>query len=378
MSVSKPVRVDILFFDVASGHRSAARALEMILQQDQPGWQVRCVNLADVFRGNRVVTSAFNWMLKRDRVVNLRGLVHLNFFVNDVVRSRTIASIARFWAASPPDVFISVTPIHNEVLYNSVRHTNPSAVCITIPVDFEEMMARYWFTPATKHHYLIGADTLIGQARRAGIDEAHIHRLSGMIIDPRFYAPIPSDLHEQARGLGLDPSLPTGLVAFGGQGSVSVRQIAYHLAEANIPLNMIFLCGRNRPLFNELTAWKSPYRKLVAGYNKQPPVLYHQLADFVIGKPGTMTITEAVVTGTPIIALESTGMAPLQRGNEAWVRATGVGMVVKNVGEIGQAVARILADRERYQTAAAQHASRGIFDASRIIASLARHDPAGE
>ena len=169
--------------------------------------------------------------------------------------------------------------------------------------------------------------------------------------------------------LGLDPELPTGLVSFGGQGSVLVSEIAKRLAESDLKLNLILLCGRNQAVYEELSHLDTPYRKLVLGYSKETPIYYHRLADFVIGKPGSMTITEALITRTPLIALRSRGMRPVQRGNEEWVEHHGVGLIVDRMGALAPAVRAALTSR-RYCQQAEREFHRGVFEAALIIGSL--------
>ena len=59
-----------------------------------------------------------------------------------------------------------------------------------------------------------------------------------------------------------------------------------------------------------------PSGGLLASSRSETPTDYHRLADFVIGKPGSMRITEALIDRKPLIIIQSRGMRPLQRGNE--------------------------------------------------------------
>ena len=114
---------------------------------------------------------------------------------------------------------------------------------------------------------------------------------------------------------------------------------------------------------------ETPYRKLVLGYNKETPIYYHRLADFVIGKPGSMTITEALITRTPMIALRSRGMRPVQRGNEEWDQRHGVGLIVDRMEGLAPAVRAVITSR-RYRQQAEREYHRGVFEAAGIIGSL--------
>jgi len=107
----------------------------------------------------------------------------------------------------------------------------------------------------------------------------------------------------------------------------------------------------------------------VLGYSNEAPIYYHRLADFVIGKPGAMTITEALVAQVPLIVIKSRGMRPVQRENEAWVQKRGTGIVVDRMDPLEQAVREIIASR-RYRRNAEREFHRGVFDAAGLICSL--------
>jgi hypothetical protein len=369
-------RIDIVYFDAGSGHRSTAHALERALAASRPDWRVKMVNVVDVFAPNkqfqRIVKAGigyFNWWLKREQIFDLKGLINLSLMFHDLLSAWGIRQISNFWVADPPDAVVSVTPMYNPALYRSVRLVNPNATCITIPVDFGEAQPRYWFTPKVEQHYIIATDRLARQARQAGIPDPFIHRLPGFIVDPEFYEVPRLNIAQELERLVLDPEVPTGLVSFGGQGSVLLSKIAKCLAQSGLKLNLIFLCGRNQAVYDELSRWETPYRKLVLSYTRETPIYYHRLADFVIGKPGTMTITEALIARTPLIAIESRGMRPVQHGNEEWVREHGTGIIVERLDELAKAVVEVGASRS-YRHRAEQEFHRGVFEATDVISSL--------
>jgi len=372
----KTKRVDVVYFDAGSGHRSSARGLASVLKPLRPEWQVNVVNILDIFAHNRrfhwVVQTGinhFNAQLKRERLLDLRGLINLSLLSHDLVTPNGMAQIARYWDDDPPDAVVSVTPMYNPVLFRSARMANTDAVCITIPVDFEEVRSRYWFTPKVKQHYLLATDRLMGQAQKARIPDAFLHRVPGMIVDPSFYCDPPEHIAPEVARLGLDPELPTGLVSFGGQGSIVIRQIAEQIARSALKVNMIYLCGRDATTYDAVAKLATPYPKLVLSYAEQPPYYYHHIADFVIGKPGSMTLTEALITGKPFIFIKSRGMAPVQRGNEAWVLENGTGVMAKGIKYVVSAIEQVLAS-PAYQRNAEKLRHNGVYKTAECVSQL--------
>jgi hypothetical protein len=346
---SSSKQIDILYFDAASGHRSVAFALQKVLQVQQPDWQIRCINAVDIFDHHprfgwivRTGIDRFNRQLQHDRVFDLKGQINLSLLFHDLLSDQDLALISQFWQRSAPNAVVSVTPMYNPALYQAARLVNPQVECVTIPVDFEEVKPRYWFTPKVQQHYFNGTDRLIAQAKSAGIPDRFNHRISGMVIDPQCYSIPEFDRPQALTQLGLNPDLPTGIVSFGGQGCVHSLDIAKQIANANLSVNTIYLCGRNQAVFEQLNQLPTPYPKALLGYLKETPIHYLHLADFAIGKPGSMTITEALITGTPLIIFKSRGMSPVQCGNEQWVLENQVGIMVKNSHQIVKAITDLL------------------------------------
>ncbi|GAB3947997.1 hypothetical protein GCM10028805_21310 [Spirosoma harenae] len=339
-------------------------------------WSVQLVNIVEVFdlhkRLGPVVRygiDRFNHQLKNDKVFDLGGQINLSLLCHDLLTDKGIAQLARFWADSPPDLVVSVTPMYNPALYRSVRLVNPNAVCVTIPVDFDQVKARYWFTPKVEQYYVNGTDRLMEQAQKAGIANRYNHRISGMIVDPSCYQAPPADRATELSRLGLDPDLPTGFVSFGGQGCTHVQAIAKKIAQSSVRANLIFLCGHNKAVYDEINNLLFPHPSVALSYLPETPIHYLHLADFAIGKPGAMTITEALITHTPLIALKSRGMRPVQRGNEEWLVKHKVGILAKDIDEVVPAIQQILVS-PIYKQQAALHTHQAIFEATRLLGRL--------
>src|SRR5512140_1475387 len=104
----KTKRVDIVYFDAGSGHRSSARGLAAVLRPLRPEWQINVVNILDIFAHNkrfhwivRTGINHFNMQLKRERLLDLRGLINLSLLSHDLVTHNGMAQIARYWADNP-------------------------------------------------------------------------------------------------------------------------------------------------------------------------------------------------------------------------------------------------------------------------------------
>jgi 1,2-diacylglycerol 3-beta-galactosyltransferase len=162
-----------------------------------------------------------------------------------------------------------------------------------------------------------------------------------MVLNPRFYGYDRVDRHRERQRLGLDPSSVTGLVLFGGQGSKRMLEIDRRLDEAELPVQLILLCGRNEALARALRTRKPHLPRVIEGFTTNIPY-YMQLADFFVGKPGPASIAEALAMGLPVIVEKNAWTLPQERYNADWVREKQVGLIVKNFASIARIVAELL------------------------------------
>ncbi len=368
-------RVDILYFEASSGHKSAAEALRYGLEEQYPDWSIRTIDLRDVLRCQTrlldfIYTNGvnfFNWCMKREKYFFFSTCIRL--WIIFARMNTTWASLrfllrwtADFWRDAPPDAVISVTPMKHTIVYEAARLLNPAVKCITIPVDYREMTPGYWFQPAVPQHYLVGCSRLRREALESGVPASDVTELSGMIIDPRFYDTEPIDRDELLSSMGLDPSLPTGVISFGGQGTVNVLRCANRIVEQRMDVNLICLCGRNADLLESVKKIESKHPVAALGFTAAPPVDVHRVADFLIGKPGTMTLTEALITDTAFVFIKSCGLDIVQGANEDWILENRIGVQADSPEVVDSAIQKVLNNRE-VSRRITESRHQGVFDA---------------
>src|SRR5882762_6794654 len=177
-----------------------------------------------------------------------------------------------------------------------------------------------------------------------------------MILHPKFYEPLHLDRGAERRRLGLQLDVPTGLVLFGGEGSMEMVKIAERLNRPESGIQLIFLCGKHEQAATELRAMTRRIPMFVEGFTRDIP-FYMELADFFIGKPGPGSISEALAKRLPVIVQRNAWTMAHERYNADWVEKHGVGLVVRSFsGELAGAVRTLLAPRNyaRYRRRAAE------------------------
>jgi UDP-N-acetylglucosamine:LPS N-acetylglucosamine transferase len=186
-----------------------------------------------------------------------------------------------------------------------------------------------------------------------------------MILRPKFYEPVKVDRAVERARLGLDPSRPTGLVLFGGQGSNVMLDIARELADTQL----IMICGKNEKLAGRLRALNTNAPHFIEGFTQEVPYYMH-LSDFFIGKPGPGSISEAVAMKLPVIVERNPWTLPQERYNADWVLEQGAGLVLPNFSKVHQAVSKLLGSLDQYRANVAKIENRAVFEIINILRSI--------
>jgi 1,2-diacylglycerol 3-beta-galactosyltransferase len=367
-------KLDFIYFDAGGGHRAAANALKQVIEQQGRPWEIQLVNLQevldeiDVFRKvTRVrLQDLYNLMLKKGWTLGSPQLTAGMQMVIRLFHGPQVRVLERFWRERRPDVVVSLVPNLNRALFDSLARACPGTPLVTVITDIADYPPHFWMERQDQY-VICGSAKAVEQARAMGYREERIARVSGMILNPRFYElePLtPEDRAAERARLGFDPAQPVGLVLFGGQGSAAMLDIANRLPDRQL----LLICGHNLKLAERLRARPHPAPLFIEGFTKEVP-RYMQLADYVIGKPGPGSISEAVAMRLPVIVERNAWTLPQERYNADWIRDQGIGLVLPNFRGIADAVDRLLdpARYEEFRQATARLQNRAVFEIPEIL-----------
>jgi len=368
-------KVELVWFNAGGGHRTAALALEEVMQRDARLWQLRRTNLTEVLDPsglfkrltgfepedlyNKRLASGFTLGLAQELRL-LQGLIRAG-------HGTLVQRLQRHWHATQPDLVVSLIPNFNRALHDSLAAARPGVPFVTVMTDMADHPPAFWAEPGTRQHLVCGTAHAVEQALAAGLPPARVFRSSGMILRPGFHA-APTVSRSAARRLvGLDPAEPTGLVLFGGTGSRVMARIAERLPHT--PL--ILLCGRNQRLADELRALRHPARRVIVGHTPDVPH-WMQLADFFIGKPGPGSLSEAVQMGLPVIVTRNAWTMPQERWNTEWVQQHRVGVVLRSFTRVAEGVAQVIRELPALRANVARLDNHALFEVPQILARILR------
>ncbi|MCL5286401.1 MAG: galactosyldiacylglycerol synthase [Acidobacteria bacterium] len=367
--------IDFAFFDAGGGHRSAATALQLACEMQQRPWKIRLMNLQevldslDVFRklsGIRL-QDIYNRMLARGMTLGSAQLLPAMQSVLRLFHQPGVRLLANYWREAPPDMVVSLVPNLNRTMREALHRALPRAPYVTVLTDLADFGPHFWIEKQGQY-FVCGTDRAVEQALALGHPAERVFRASGMILHPKYYEPWRGDRVAERQRLGLRAKLPTGLVLFGGHGSRVMYDIATRLDASGLQLQLILICGKNEELLNRLLArkWRMPI--LLQGFTTEVPY-FMRLSDFLIGKPGPGSLSEALAMKLPVIVERNAWTLPQERFNTDWVRENHYGLVLRSFRRVDTAVAQLL-EPEFYARCRARMAAtenRAVFEIPQIL-----------
>ena len=98
-----------------------------------------------------------------------------------------------------------------------------------------------------------------------------------------------------------------------------------------------------------------------------------EISDFLIGKPGPGTLSEAMAKRLPVIVQRNAWTMAHELYNAEWIEEIGAGLVIGSFAkEIEAAVKKLLApaNYERYRAGAAATANRAVYEIPNMLDSI--------
>ena len=372
-------KVHVVFHDGGGGHRNAAVALQTVIAQRHPDWQVELIQFQDLtdrldilrkLTGIRI-QQQYNIMLQNGWTLGSTQLLRILQLTIRIFHKRLVNLLEKVWREKPADILVSVIPHFNRPICESWNKVYPGRPFVTIITDLADFPPRFWIERIKEQNVIAGTEKAVEQARAMGHDDANIFQTSGMILRPDFYEEENSDPLALRRQMGLREDLPTAIVLFGGHGSKVMYEITERLNAADSPLQLILICGRNEELAAKLRArqWKTPVH--IVGFTKEVHRLM-RAADFLIGKPGPGSIAEAMVRKLPVLIECNAWTLPQERYNAEWVKEKRVGIVLKDFKDVMHGVKQMLepATLAEFRKNAAAQENRAVFEIPEILGQL--------
>lgn len=260
-----------------------------------------------------------------------------------------------------PDVIVSTQMIPAAMASYLKQRRKATAPLIGVMTDFG--VHDFWKQSGVDG-YCVAHESILGSVGPAFPHAVEV--ATGVPLMPDFTRPLSQG--DARQELQLPQSGPIVLVLGGGLG-LSVDAAVAALLERKDGPRLIAMPGRNvnarRTL--EVLVRKHPGRLHVCDWTDRMDI-YLRAADVVVGKPGGITVAEALACGRPLLATRSLGG---QEGfNIAFLQSHGVGGLVAD-GELLDRLAALLQDPAALQAMQMRAWTLGRREGAQRVARLA-------
>ena len=353
-------RVLIVSASIGGGHVAAGRALEAAF--GEAGVPARHVDLLDY------TSAPFRALYRRSYFDLVRTAPEMVEFLGRRLdrsptelpaRSRRVGrrlarlasyQLPRWVDAYRPDLVVHTHFLSTGVLGSRRTGAVPQAVVVT---DYGAHAL--WLAPDVAR-YFVAAEEVAVHLRASGVDGARV-AATGIPVDPRF-ARLETPSAARAR-LGLPPDVQVLLVSLSGLDAATAARLLEEVKRTPWPLRVQAICGRSSDLLEVATAAAADPSDLVRidafGMRQDVPTLL-AAADLVVGKPGGLTVAEALAAGRPFVVVDP---YPLQEeANATFLLEHGAGLRVEPLTTLPHKLGTLLRDPARF--AAMRDAARAV------------------
>ena len=351
--------VTILTSSFGGGHRMAAVTVAAALRDLRPDWDIEVVDFFEQFvssRFSRGVAWTYGWSARRAPL--MYGGVYataqwvgerprLQRWMDRVGRRRLRAYLRR----RRPDVVVNTYPTPSAVLAALKRRGDIEVPSATILTDWESHSQ--WIHEGVDL-YLVAHEALKAELTELGVPAERV-QATGVPIRPGFVA---------------RPTTPTDgpvLVTVGAHGMMR-RAEALCCALAQRAPRTVVVCGHDRSLRRRL----EPLARGLGGRLEVHGFVddihrHYATASLLVGKPGGVTIAEALAVGLPMVLY---GAIPGQeRANQRFVVEAGVARAARTVAQTSAAAVELLEHPEDLVRMGRLAAALGKPDAARAAAA---------
>jgi UDP-N-acetylglucosamine:LPS N-acetylglucosamine transferase len=199
-----------------------------------------------------------------------------------------------------PDAVVCTQMIPAAMVSSVKRRRKLHLPVVGVLTDFG--MHDFWHQPGIDRYCVAHA------SMAAALSVTHPEEVvcaTGVPLMPGFSAPLPQSAARAQIGL---PSHGSVVLVLGGGLGLSVDSIAAQLVHARSGFQFLIMPGRNQSAYANLAALAAQYpaRVRVCDWTDRMD-LYVSAADVIVGKPGGITVAEALACGRPLFATRSLG-----------------------------------------------------------------------
>lgn len=370
----EPKRVLILSAAVGSGHKTAARALEVAFRR----WPDVVVVNEDILEMTNETYRRMSADLYIESVKRVPWLVGWTYQYNDepFKNEETVRKlwdqlntqpVVRFLKEYRPHICVCThyTPAGIVAQLMASGEIDTSLSVVTTDYDFQGM----WLS-RTFNRYFVARDE--ARARLVDFDVAEDRvTVSGIPVNEQFGEPL--DRAVMLNNYELQDDLPVIVVSAGAVGGGPARQIVVQLMKLRNEVQTVVVCGSNAELRREIEMLTLPMASKfrVLGFTTDMPDLV-RAATLFVGKPGGLTASECMAAGTPMVI-----MLPIpgqEERNSDYLLEEGAAVRCNDIETVDYKIDQLLENPARLAQLRANARRIGRPDAATVIAATTLAD----
>lgn len=370
----EPKRVLILSAAVGSGHKTAARALEVAFRR----WPDVVVVNEDILEMTNETYRRMSADLYIESVKRVPWLVGWTYQYNDepFKNEETVRKlwdqlntqpVVRFLKEYRPHICVCThyTPAGIVAQLMASGEIDTSLSVVTTDYDFQGM----WLS-RTFNRYFVARDE--ARARLVDFDVAEDRvTVSGIPVNEQFGEPL--DRAVMLNNYELQDDLPVIVVSAGAVGGGPACQIVVQLMKLRNEVQTVVVCGSNAELRREIEMLTLPMASKfrVLGFTTDMPDLV-RAATLFVGKPGGLTASECMAAGTPMVI-----MLPIpgqEERNSDYLLEEGAAVRCNDIETVDYKIDQLLENPARLAQLRANARRIGRPDAATVIAATTLAD----
>ena len=298
--------MDILFLSVSigEGHMKAAEAVKEIIDRKFPGSRTLIV---DTFKyvnpivDKLIIGSYLNAVKNTPRIYGmLYDMAESNGNISGF--SRTVNKLLSFRIKNlinefNPSIIVCTHPFPLQMLSDLKRDNRINVPIVSILTDFA---AHSFWLHDNVDAYIVAHESMKRELVARGIPDEVVYTY-GIPVSGSFLAK--NDKATILNDFGLDRKL-TVLIMGGSLGFGEIRDTFLSLANCKKDLQVIVITGKNHELKKRLEEYSQHIEKKakILSYTNRVAD-FMDISDFIITKPGGMTVAEALVKRLPIFII---------------------------------------------------------------------------
>jgi processive 1,2-diacylglycerol beta-glucosyltransferase len=302
-------RVLILSASAGAGHIRAAQAIEKAFNKLDAAKELRNIDVLDYT--NKLFHNLYSraYIEIVNRTPEIYGWLYDHMdrpWHNDRLRRAfeklNTRPFVKMLEEYQPDMIVCTYYLPAQIIsWLKEKHRLHSRQAIVI-TDFD--VHAMWLC-GNYEHYFVALEETKAHLEELGVPSDKV-TASGIPIDPVFSET--RDKVEVRRRFHLDPILPTILISAGGFGVGPIDKLMGSMVKIHNKVQVIAICGSNQELkvrldkFVKSLPLNCPINIMVQGFTTEIHE-YMSAADLVLGKPGGLTVSEALAKGLAFVII---------------------------------------------------------------------------